>query len=423
MSNLHIMMSKEAEEELKKRASREKVSSGLAGVLLLSLLGIILYFTVIFIAGPSDPEFMTYTPPVEDAPPTPQPVTQDLSSKPSSPSHDVAPSVIVAVGAAPVQMAVVDVPMTDDSDGVGLELGVGIGTGGIGDGIGSGGNGLGDEGGKGGSALEGTFYDLKQTRQGSPMANSPNETARVLNDFIKSWNAGTLSKYYQSPTKLYASNFCLPSCKAEYAPAAYQCKDKVQPSAWIAIYRGKVKAPFTGKMRFAGTGDDVLMVRFGGKTVLEAGWCIPSTYGQAGDVGTRGSMNNPAAQEYHKKIADGKDNDHKGYEFIPRPELSKWTRELGGLTAGTEIDVVEGKEYPIEVLISEIPGGAFGFVLLTQQRGETGYDNNKFDLFRTNFSCPSATELEKLISAEGCSMGKMEMPVFNQDSPIWVAVP
>lgn len=141
--------------------------------------------------------------------------------------------------------------------------------------------------------------------------------------------------------------------------------------------------------------------------VLEAGWCIPSTYGKDGDVGTRGSVNNPEAQAYHKAISEGKDNDHKGYEFIKRPELTKWNNELGGLTAGTEIDVVEGKIYPVEVLISEIPGGAFGFVLLTQQKGENGYDNNKFDLFRTNFSCPSAEEIKKLIDAENCGMGEM----------------
>lgn len=420
--SLHVQMTEEAERELKTQVYRNKLSSTLTGLLFILLGGLILYLSVILIAGPSDPEFMTYTPPAEDAPPTPEPTTQDLSSKPSSPSRDVAPSVIVAVGAAPVQMAQVDVAVDDAADGTGLELGVGMGTGGLGNGLGNGGNGLGD-GNRGGSALEGTFYDLKQTRNGSPMANSPNETARVINEFMKNWNAGSLSKYYQSPTKLYASNFCLPSCKAEYAPAAYQCKDKVQPSAWIAVYRGKVKAPYTGKMRFVGTGDDVLMVRFNNKTVLEAGWCIPSTYGQAGDVGTRGSMNNPEAQAYHKAIADGKDSLHNGYEFITRPELSKWNRELGGVTAGCEIDVEEGKTYPIEVLVSEIPGGAFGFVLLTQKKSETGYDNNSFDLFRTNFSNPNKEDLQKMISEEGCSMGPMEMPVFNEDSPIWIAVP
>lgn len=411
--SLHIQMAEEAEAELKKQATRNKVSSSLAGLLLILLGGLILYLTVILIAGPSDPEFMTYTPPVEDAPPVPQPTTQDLSSKPASPSHDVAPSVIVAVGTAPVQMAVIDVPVSDDSDGMGLELGVGIGTGGIGDGIGNGGNGLGDEGGSGGSALEGTFYDLKQTRNGSPMAHNNNSTVEVLHEFTKNWNAGALAKYYQSPTKLYASNFCLPNCKAEYAPIAYKCKDKVQPAHWVAVYRGKVKAPVSGTIRFCGTGDDTLCVRFNNETVLESGWTIPSTNVHAGGE-------SPA---YRQNAQSGNDPAHKGYEFITRPELPTWSNRLGGLTAGKEIKVEEGKTYPIEIMISEIPGGAFGFVLLTQQKGQTGYDNNKFDLFRTNFSCPTAAELEKMISEDGCSMGRMEFPVFNQDSPIWVAVP
>ena len=421
--SLHIQMTKEAEAGLKKSARRNKLSSTLAGLLFIMLGGLILYLTVILIASPSDPGFMVYTPPAKNAPPAAYPTTQDLTSKPSSPSHSVAPSVVVAFGVAPTMMEKVDVAVNDTADGSGRELSLGMGIGGLGNDIGTGGNALGDDGRGGGSALEGTFYDLKQTRRCAPMANSPNETARVICDFMKSWNPGALSKYYQSPTRLYASNFCLPSCKAEYAPAAFRCKDKCRPSAWIAIYRGKVKAPFTGTMRFVGTGDDVLLVRFNNKLVLEAGWCIPSTYGQPGDVGTRGSMNNPEAQAYHKAIADGRDSLHSGYEFITRPELPKWNRELGGLTAGAEIRVEQGKTYPIEILISEVPGGAFGFVLLTQQKEGAGYDNNKFELFRTNFSNPTREDLEKLISAENCSMGAMEMPVFNQDSPIWLAVP
>lgn len=420
--SLHIQMTDEAEKNLQAEVKRNKVSSFLAGLLMLLLGGAILYFMVILISEPSAPEFMSYTPPAENLPPTQEPVMNELSSKPSSPSHDIAPSVIVATTAAPVSMACVDVPVNDEADGTGLELGMGMGTGGLGNGLGNGGNGLGDKNG-GGSALKGTFYDLKQTRQGSPMANSPNETARVINEFMKNWNEGSLSKYYQSPTNLYASNFCLPNCKAEYAPAAYQCKDKCQPSAWIALYKGKVKAPFSGKMRFVGTGDDVLMVRFNNQLVLEAGWCIPSMYGQPGDVGTMGSMNNPHANEYHRKIAEGKDQNHPGYEFITSPELPKWNRELGGLTAGREITVEAGKVYDIEVLISEVPGGAFGFVLLAQQKEGEMYDNTKFDLFRTNFSNPSAADIEKMIREEGCSMGSLEMPKFNEDSPIWIAVP
>ena len=426
-------MTEEAEAELKKTAQRNKLSSTLAGLLFIVLGGLILYLTVILIAGPSDPEFMTYTPPAEDAPPTPEPTTQDLTSKPSSPSHDVAPSVIVAVGAAPVQMAQVDVAVDDAADGTGLELGVGLGTGGLGNGLGSGGNGLGDGKG-GGSALEGTFYDLKQTRQGSPtnirLAGNQVEQAgqielmRIYNEFQKSWNPGILSKYYQSPTKLYASNFCLPSCSAAYAPYAYQCQDKVQPSGWAAVYRGKVKAPSSGTFRFVGTGDDVLMVRFNNQTVLEAGWSIPSTFDGTNGATTAGSISAQGkGQAYHQAIKDGKDAAHKGYEFIQQPGLTKWNRELEGLTAGSEFTVQEGKSYPIEIFISEVPGGAFGFALLIQKKEGSQYDNSKMDLFRTNFSCPSAADLQKLLQEAGFGGGAMEMPSFNQDSPIWVAVP
>lgn len=406
-------MSKEAEDQLKEQEKRNKMSSTLAGSIFVLLIGLILYFTVILISSPPVADFMTYTPPIETAPPVERPITQELSSKPSSPSHDIAPSVIVSVGASEVKMAMIDVPIMDDADGDGLNLGLGIGTGNIGDGIGNDGIGLGDKNGKGGSALEGTFYDLKQTRQGSPASYNNNSTVQILHDFVQNWNAGVLSKYYQSPTKLYASNFCLPNCKAEYAPIAYQCKDKVQPAHWVAVYRGKVKAPKSGTFRFCGTGDDTLCVRFNGKTVLESGWTIPSTNVHAGG-------SNPA---WRQGVTNGQVEQLKGYEYITRPEMPTWSNTLGGLAAGAEITVEEGKTYPIEIMISEIPGGAFGFVLLMQEKGKEGYDNNKFDLFRTNFSCPTAADLEKLISAEGCSMGKMEFPQYNPDSPIWVAVP
>ena len=425
-------MTEEAEAELKRLATRNKVSSTAAGLLFLVLGGLILFFTVILIAGPSDPEFMTYTPPAEDLPPTPQPTTQDLSSKPSSPSHDVAPSVIVAVGAAPVQMAQGDVPVDDAADGTGLELGVGMGTGGLGNGLGSGGNGLGDGKG-GGSALEGTFYDLKQTRQGSPtsirLAGNQVETSgqievlRILNEFSKSWNPGVLSKYYQSPTKLYASNFMLPgTVSAGYAPVCYQCQDKVKPSAWVAVYRGKVKAPCSGTFRFVGTGDDVLMIRFNNQTVLEAGWSIPSAFDGTNKATTLGSISaNGGGKEYHQAIKDGKDANHRGYEFIQPSGTGKWNRELEGLTAGTEFTVQEGKTYPIEILISEVPGGFFGFAVLIQQKEGKQYDNSKLDLFHTNFSNPSAADLQQLL--QGNLNGPMEMPQFNGESPIWVVVP
>ena len=330
-------------------------------------------------------------------------------------------------------MAQVDVPVDDAADGSGLELGVGMGTGGLGNGLGSGGNGLGDGKG-GGSALEGTFYDLKQTRQGSPTniqlsgdhVEAPGriETMRILNEFSKGWNAGVLSKYYQSPTKLYASHFMLPgTVSAAYAPECYRCADKVQPSAWVAVYRGKVKAPVSGTFRFVGTGDDALIIRFNNQTVLEAGWAIPSAFDGTDRATTLGSISaGGGGREYHQAIREGRDVVHRGYEFITQPSIPKWNAELGGLTAGREFTVQKGKTYPIEILISEVPGGYFGFAVLIQRKEGSTYDNSKLDLFRTNFSTPpSAAGLQQML--QGHLGGALEMPQFNGDAPIWLVVP
>ncbi len=245
----------------------------------------------------------------------------------------------------------------------------------------------------------------------------------VYHEFTKGWNASVLNKYYKSPTQLYASNFYLPNCDAGYGPHAYQCDPKkVKPSAWIAVYRGNVRAPKSGKFRFVGTGDDVLCVRFNKKTVLEAGWAIPSKHTPERDSHTMGS-----SAEYQKNIREGKDPDHKGYEYVPLPGGWEWNH-IGGLSAGTEFEVQEGKTYPIEIMISEGPGGKFGFALLIEDisdnpQGKKPAADRVYDIFRTNFSLPNEDEIRKLLRDAGFPAGTLQCPKYNEDSPIWVAVP
>ena len=45
----------------------------------------------------------------------------------------------------------------------------------------------------------------------------------------------------------------------------------------------------------------------------------------------------------------------------------------------------------------------------------------KLYLFRTNFNLPEKGALKQLIGKHAA--GEMEWPEFDQDSPIWVAVP
>lgn len=426
---LHIQMSEEAEKEYKRLKLRGMLSSfGAASALSLAF-GLTLTFTVIYFATDPPAEFLAYVPPAEDLPPRAVPTTPQLSSKAATPSNTVAPSVIVSTGAAPVAMAQIDTLMDDSADdGLSIEVGIGLDTG-LGDDLGDAGGGMGSSQ-PAGSALEGTFYDLKLSKAGAPTGITPQTAGKVhkiLNTYLKNWSKSTFARYYQSRAKLYASNWCLPSCNANYAVHAFQCKDKCKGSAWVVVYRGKVKAPKTGTFRFVGTGDDLIAVRFDGKMVLEAGWAIPSMYDdkKPNECGNMGAVAPAHGQKYHRAIREKDIREKRDYEFIMPKETKKWNKELGGLTAGNHFKVKEGSSYPIEILISEIPGGAFGFVLFIQDITDGVKKNAPLDIFRTNFSVPDMAEVKKLVQDAKCLMGngEMECPAFNGDSPIWIAVP
>ncbi len=433
---LHIQMSEEAEKELKKTALRNQLSSILASLIVMCGGGALLFFAVILIVQEAPAVFVAYVPPTENLPPSAAPTTAELSSKASSPSNTVSPSVIVSTSAAPVQMQAVDIEAADIDVDSGIDISMGLGAG-LGDGLGDGGGGMGS-GTPGGSALAGTFYDLKLTRTGAKSKLAPPEgstipdraaMSQVYYEFTKGWSAAVLNKYYQSPTKLYASNFYLPHCNANYGPIAYQCDlKKNKPAGWIAVYRGKVKAPKSGKFRFVGTGDDLLCVRFNRKTVLEAGWCIPSLYEKEPGSTFTLTTGTERGRAYIKAIKEGKDKNHKDYEYYPMPK--GWSiNDVGGLTCGTPFEVKEGQVYPIEIMISEGPGGAFCFFLLMEDmtdnpQGKLPAAQRRYDIFRTNFSLPNQEEIRQMLQKANCLWhGQMNCPPYNEDSPIWVAVP
>lgn len=154
--SLHIQMSGDVENQLRKASLRNKISSLLACILFLGGGGLILALTVIFIGESAPSMFMIYVPPSESLANEPKPDTQHLSSRAASPSPAVSPVVIVSTAVAPVSMAMVDVPMEDSLDvGTTMDLRIGLDDG-FGDSLGDGGDALGS-GKPGGSALEGFF--------------------------------------------------------------------------------------------------------------------------------------------------------------------------------------------------------------------------------------------------------------------------
>lgn len=284
--------------------------------------------------------------------------------------------------------------------------------------------------------LKGTLYDLKRTANGKPSGLkggtvNQNAVIEALSLYFKDWNRKSLKQYYRVKTTLHATNWYMPPVSATYAPVAFGVEDPktpdhtwdFQPSAWLVVYRGKVVAPKSGTFRFIGTGDDFIAVRFNKKTVLDAGYRMP----------TRWDKKNPRKAlvsgswdgvNYRQEIASGKDKKRASYKFIRGISgCGIWDDELGGLTAGTPFTVKKGDIYPIEIAISEIPGGKGGFVLFIEDitHGKQR-EMRTLDLFTTNGINPDVDELFRQCKEAGCSVGNTKIE-FSDTPSAWHIAP
>ena len=421
-------MSEEAEAQLRKASLRNKLSAVLSCLLFLLLGGGILFYVAIHIMKPAPASFVSYKPKKKaNAKTTRKQVSEENAVMEEASASEPTTPMLVSNSPNAVPMPIAATAM-DMGEGISADagLGEGLGAGDLGDSLGGGGDGLGSKDG-GGSTLEGTFYDLKKKKSGAASGLKPSDQNGVIAALAKffqaNWNEAELNKYYKSETKLYASSWYLPVASAKYGPIAYEVGDpkkpesqwECQPASWLAVYRGKVIAPKTGKFRFIGTGDDFLAVRFNRKTVLEAGYRAPTFFDKANPTGCYISEGAKRADFLSKR---------KGYEMITSVTgCNKWNGELGGLVAGAEFSVKEGEAYPIEIAISEIPGGWFGFVLFIED--VTDGKNSKakqYDLFRTCDTNPDPAKVMEALREAGCAGQSVSIP-FNEDSWVWESVP
>ncbi len=391
-------MTEEADKELQSQKKRNLITASATALLSIILGGLLLYTVVIVVASPETPEVVAYVTSDTDGPPNDNPVTPErVTTRPSASVQNHA-SVITSNAASDVAIASVDIETPDVSDlGQSLDLGVDFGAG-VGDDLGTEGGGFGTDK-AGGSTLEGTFYDLKQTRSGSETGMTQAGYIDIFNKFIKTWNPSILAKYFRAPTKLYASQFYIPNSPSEEAARAYKCEDKVKGSFWVAIYTGKVVAPKTGKFRFVGAADDVMVVNFDGKNVFDYGW-------------SQVAINQPNAigKEWHDALQDVQGANkvlqrrlRQGRINVPPVKLYKyantehWNNNLGGYAAGPEFSVVAGKVYEIKILLAD-NGGQFGDALMIEEIGapvqqkDPKYGSPIFPLFRTNYALPAPTQ-------------------------------
>ena len=235
---------------------------------------------------------------------------------------------------------------------------------------------------KGGGSLVGRFYDLKQTKDKKPSGLDQDKGfPEELHKFVDSgWNESHLSKYFVGPNPLYATQIFIPKIDADRGPHAFNLSG-VQPKMWVIHYKGTVIPPEGGTYRFVGMADDILVVRFNGKVVLDCG------------------SNRPSGKEPQKYYAS---------EGLKLDKKMDWYKGLG---VGEPFQVQGGNSYDMQVLIGEWPGGDFKAWLLLEKDG-VQYDKDK--------NGQPMLPIFKLQPGEVTSSSG-EAPVFAKQGPIWKA--
>lgn len=304
--------------------------------------------------------------------------------------------------------------MSGGLGGTGQGNGFGNGNGGgngNGSGLGFGGGGKGNPFGMidpNSSALVGTFYDLKQTPDRKPTGISNDEVRDVIHDFTShGWKEKLLAKYFKAPQKLYQNRLYIPKMGADGAPAAFGCEKEVQPSRWVVVYRGMVSPPKTGRYRFVGAGDDVLVVRFNNRHVFDYGY----TSGTTG-VHLSGIVPFLKGESENRDLAKQlRDLPMKlPITYLRYDTTQNWNGDIGGLAVGPEFEATFGRNYPIEILMSEIPGGLFCASLLIEELGTSSQKTPSglpiLPLFRLDGGQPDATKSDNA-------------PPYDPQGPIW----
>ncbi|MGJ8654764.1 MAG: hypothetical protein ACSHX8_16000 [Opitutaceae bacterium] len=206
-------------------------------------------------------------------------------------------------------------------------------------------------------ALEGTLtgvlYDLKRNKSGREFDtvkdadNMKQKTAygaEVVSDFARSFNLSKFDRNFTKSTKsLYASYFVIPSQSANVAPKSFSAEKEIEPSLIAAVYTGSYKPVESGRFRFVGKADDVLLIRVNGKLVLDGSWAMEQY-----------SNWRPSA-----KAKQAIEEDQSKYFGLGQP-----------IVTGDWFDLTAGVATEIDVLIAEIPGGQFGAYILIEKEGE-----------------------------------------------------
>lgn len=389
--SIHVQISDEARQKLEKAKRISTISSFIIAIMTLVLIALVLGFFLLPNLGKDDIQIVTYqSNTLDDEEPQAEKVKTNVQRKPTAPSN--APvKTIVASTASPTSIPTVDAAEPVES----LEFGEGddFGTGwGDGTGFGGGGGAQTAFGRTGGGGLEGTFYDLKQTRSkrdndigkfyksNKGIGPRQGHINKKWNEFLGSrFTDSTLREFYSSPNKLSFSHLVMsPSTRAEEGPKAFGVQKEVDPSAWVVVYEGTIRPEKPGEYQFVGLFDDILLVYVDNRIVLDGSW---------------------------QKIKSG----------ISKPKMGgTLMRPNGSLIEGEWVRLINGSK--VKIIVAESPGGSMGGGLFIRERGKSYKKERGADVLPPfAIGALSKEDVRKLKKIE--TVGSGNFPIEVNDVP------
>ena len=180
--------------------------------------------------------------------------------------------------------------------------------------------------------LRGTFYDFKYLRNGQPAKDPNKDYAEDITHFVMhGWNDSELNKYLKGTQPLFTTQVFFPIIESNDGPKAFNSPRQDSPGKWVVVYKGDIAPPETGIYHFVAAGDDDMIIRFNGQTVLFHCEHIPTPPELQGE-------------EYH------------------------YTGERLTYARSLPLNVEAGKTYSVEILIGDdIPTKTFAKALIEKE--------------------------------------------------------
>ena len=182
-------------------------------------------------------------------------------------------------------------------------------------------------------------------------------------------------------------------------------------AGWMAVYSGYVVAPFTGKIRFLGFCDDMMVVRFNRQIVLDYGLRslttgLPMESGSGDEL--RVILGGNSSMKEEKRMINESPLYSRNKLEISFPEY-----DGHGLARSPVLSIQKGQVIPISILLGEQCRDRFSMILLVERLDSSGKsfsDPSKYIyLFRTTTELPDSPRADSF-------------PDFNPNSPIWKVV-